>query len=362
VLSDNRIGNPGGDSHQGQGAIVDDLEWDIKLYFALAGAMHDCAVSAWGIKGWYDYLRPVSAIRYLSDYGQSSDPDGPSYDPRGITLRPGKIEVITAESSAVGERHYHLRNHPGKIAVDAWRGPGHIMDPEVDDAGAGWILSEDWWPYQRPTFVTPPFAGYVSGHSTFSRAGAIVLGRMTGSEFFPGGLGEFHCERNEFLVFEEGPSVDVKLQWATYKDASDQTSLSRIWGGIHPPADDIPGRRIGEAIGEDAVTKAISYFGVPTPGPYPFRRGDANDDLEVNIADASFLANFLFGVAPATPPRCEASTDTNGDDRINLADVSYLANFLFGVGPATAPPAPYPDCGVQGSEGLSCDNPLACTP
>ena len=39
----------------------------------------------------------------------------------------------------------------------------------------GWVRAVDWVPYQRATFVTPAFAGYVSGHSTFSRAGAEVL-------------------------------------------------------------------------------------------------------------------------------------------------------------------------------------------
>jgi len=83
---------------------------------------------------------------------------------------------------------------------------------------------------------------------------------LTGSPYFPGGLGEFHAPKNEFLVFEEGPSVDVILQWATYQDASDQTSLSRIWGGIHPPADDIPGRRIGDMVGPEAFARAEQYF------------------------------------------------------------------------------------------------------
>jgi len=63
-----------------------------------------------------------------------------------------------------------------------------------------------------------------------------------------------------FLVFEEGPSQDVVLQWATYRDASDQTSLSRIWGGIHPPADDIPGRFIGQVVAEDTFSFAVPYF------------------------------------------------------------------------------------------------------
>jgi hypothetical protein len=52
----------------------------------------------------------------------------------------------------------------------------------------------------------------------------------------------------------------VVLQWATYRDASDQCSLSRIWGGIHPPSDDIPGRLIGEKVGVEAFSFAVPYF------------------------------------------------------------------------------------------------------
>lgn len=83
---------------------------------------------------------------------------------------------------------------------------------------------------------------------------------LTGDAYFPGGMGEFVAHQNSFLVFEEGPSQDVILQWATYRDASDQCSLSRIWGGIHPPADDIPGRLIGRTIGIEAFHFAETYF------------------------------------------------------------------------------------------------------
>ncbi len=241
---------------EGMGPIVDALEWDVKAYFILGGAVHDAAVTAWGIKGWYDYIRPVSAIRSLADRGQSSDPSLPNYDPGGIHLIPGKIEVVDFGDPLAGL----IGENIGKIKLYAWRGPGFIVNPETDDAGVGWILAEDWWPYQRPTFVTPPFAGYISGHSTFSRAAAEVMTRLTGDPFFPGGLGEFFAPMNEFLVFEEGPSVDMTLQWATYRDASDQTSLSRIWGGIHPPAEDIPGRLIGVEIGVEAFDHALCYF------------------------------------------------------------------------------------------------------
>jgi hypothetical protein len=241
---------------EGASAELGPLEWDVKSYFLLGGAMHDSAIAAWGIKGWYDYLRPVSAIRAMADRGQSSDPMLPSYSVDGIPLEPGFIELVAAGDPLAGAADEHV----GKIKLFAWRGPDYIADPDVDQAGVGWILAENWWPYQRPSFVTPPFAGYVSGHSTYSRAAAEVLTALTGNEYFPGGMSGFVITADEFLVFEEGPSVDMELQWATYRDASDQCSLSRIWGGIHPPADDIPGRLIGEQIGLAAFALGSQYF------------------------------------------------------------------------------------------------------
>ncbi len=242
---------------KGQGEVLDDLEWDVKSYFALGGAMHDAAISAWGIKGWYDYLRPVSAIRYMAEQGQSTDPNLPNYNAEfGIPLIDGYIELVETGDTLAGTNNENV----GKIKLYTWKGPDFVADPDSMIAGVGWILAERWWPYQRPSFVTPPFAGFVSGHSTYSRAAAEVLTQFTGDNFFPGGVGEFYCPKDEFLVFEDGPSMDITLQWATYQDASDQTSLSRIWGGIHPPADDIPGRLIGEKIGNDAFDLAERYF------------------------------------------------------------------------------------------------------
>ncbi|MFY0605719.1 MAG: VCBS repeat-containing protein [Cyclobacteriaceae bacterium] len=240
----------------GQGEPLSLLEWDVKSYLTMGGAMHDAAITAWGIKGFYDYTRPINAIRYMADLGQSTLPNGPNYNIGGLQLREGLIELVDTDDPLSDNG-----NNIDKLKIRAWKGPDHISNPNSDIAGVDWILAENWWPYQRPSFVTPPFAGYVSGHSTFSRAAAEVLSLITGNEYFPGGLGEFEAKKNEFLVFEEGPSTTIKLQWAKYRDASDQCSLSRIWGGIHPPVDDIPGRIIGTKIGQDAVEKALTYFG-----------------------------------------------------------------------------------------------------
>ncbi len=249
---------------EGSGPVLDELEWNVKLYFVLGGAMHDAAISAWGIKGWYDYIRPISALRAMADRGQSTNAEIASYHVDGIPLVDGFIEVVGENDALAGD----LGEHTGKIKLYAWNGPNYIDDPAQDVAGVGWILAENWWPYQRPTFVTPPFAGFVSGHSTYSRSAAEVLTAFTGSAYFPGGMSSFEVKANKFLVFEKGPSVDMTLQWATYYDAADQCSLSRIWGGIHPPADDIPGRLIGVKIGTRAFELAMSYFSGQTPADW----------------------------------------------------------------------------------------------
>ncbi len=242
----------------GKGASLDPLAWDVHVYLALNGAVHDAAITAWGIKRIDTTVRPISLIRWQGAKGQSSDPKGPSYDPQGLPLVPGLIEIVTRESSAPGERHAQLAHFVGQVAVRNWRGePG---DRANQVAGVGWVRASEWITYQRRTFVTPAFPAFISGHSTFSRSAAEVLTTLTGSPYFPGGLGEFVAPKDTFLTFEKGPTTDVRLQWASYYDASDEAGQSRLWGSIHIPPDDFAGRRLGHQIGLDAVALASKYF------------------------------------------------------------------------------------------------------
>ncbi|MEQ1566882.1 MAG: vanadium-dependent haloperoxidase, partial [Myxococcota bacterium] len=242
----------------GGAEVVDRLEWDASLYLALNGAVHDAAITAWGIKRQHLAARPIQYIRWMAEHGQSSDPSQPSYDPDGLPLEPGLVEVITADSAAPGERHWPLRWFVGEVAVYTWLGePG---DRANDVAGNGWMRAVEWIPYQRRTFVTPAFPGFISGHSTFSRSAAELLAEFTGSPYFPGGLGEFVASPNAYLVFEDGPSEEVRLQWATFYDAADQAGQSRIWGGIHIWPDDQLGRTLGSDIGAAAFEQAVPLF------------------------------------------------------------------------------------------------------
>ena len=242
----------------GSGPVLDDLEWDVKVYFALNGATHDAAIACWEQKRIHDSVRPISMIRYMGGLGQSSDPLGPSYHPDGLPLVPGLIEVITAESSAAGQRHERLADFVGEIAVRGWK--GEPADPRSQVGGIGWIRAQLWVAFQKNTFVSPAFAGFTSGHSTFSRASAEIMTLITGDEYFPGGLGEFVAPADVFIPPEKGPTQDTPLQWATYYDAADQAGISRLWSGIHVRADDFEGRKIGAVVGVDAYAKALTYF------------------------------------------------------------------------------------------------------
>jgi hypothetical protein len=147
---------------------VDRLEWDVGLYLTVTGATHDAAIVAWELKRDSLAPRPITLIRHMAQLGQRTDDTLPNYNAGGLPLIDDLIEVITEESSAPGERHEHLRWYVGELAVRAWRGePG---DRANDYTPVGWMRALEWIPYQRRTFVTPAFPGFISGHSTFSRA------------------------------------------------------------------------------------------------------------------------------------------------------------------------------------------------
>jgi hypothetical protein len=121
---------------------------------------------------------------------------------------------------------------------------------------------------------------------------------------------EYVCTAGQFLVFEDGPSVDVRLQWATYRDAADQCSLSRIWGGIHPGFDDLPGRRAGIVVASRAIEMAQTLW---NSAPY-FCPEDLNQDGFIDTAD---LGLGLLGWG-------EPENDLNGDGIFESGDIGLI--------------------------------------
>lgn len=197
------------------------IDEDVKMYFALNGAVFDSSIASWDAKRVYDYIRPASAIQH---------------------------------------------KYAGQT-VNAWGGP---------DQGTQPITGETWRPYQSLTFVTPPFAEYVSGHSTFSAAAAEVLTRFTGSNQFYDGITVLYDEDfnqdgipdllGQHIVpiggnmFEGSPAEVVTLQWETFQDAADEAGISRRYGGIHFQDGDLFAREMGTQIGTQAFEVAEQYW------------------------------------------------------------------------------------------------------
>lgn len=174
------------------------LDDDVKMFFALGNALLDASIAVWDTKRFYDYIRPVSAIRYL---------------------------------------------YAGK-QVPAWGGPFR---------GTETIPGEQFQSY----LPTPPFAEYVSGHSTFSAASAEILRRFTSSD------------RLDALTIAAGssgiepglvPAADVVLAWRTFSDAADQAGRSRRFGGIHFESGDLEARALGRRVGRRVWEKARALF------------------------------------------------------------------------------------------------------
>jgi hypothetical protein len=179
------------------------IDDDVKMFFAESNAIFDASIASWGIKRFYDFVRPITAVHFL---------------------KAGKL-------------------------VRAWGGPFE---------GTKLLPGESWVPYQPVTTVTPPFAEYVSGHSMFSAAAAEILTQFTGSDQF-GGAVTFAPGSS---VIEPGltPREPITLFWRTFKDAADQAGLSRRYGGIHFVDGDLDARAYGQKLGAADWEIAKTYF------------------------------------------------------------------------------------------------------
>jgi Ca2+-binding RTX toxin-like protein len=191
------------------------LDEDAKLFFTLGNAVFDAGIATWETKTFYDYTRPVRAVRELGELG------------------------------LIGEFNPEL----GGFAIEAWGGPGE---------GTQTILATDFITYQTPDRnPSPPFAEFTSGHSAFSAAGATILELFTGSDYFGASV---TFEPGESL-FEPNltPTEEVTLAWETFSGAADEAGISRLYGGIHFPEGDLNGRMLGQQAAT-AVFEQAQFF------------------------------------------------------------------------------------------------------
>ena len=129
--------------------------------------------------------------------------------------------------------------------IFAWGGAGQ---------GTKLINGED----QNPYISTPPFAEYVSGHSTFSAAASETLKLFTRSDSYNDSI----TISKGLSVIEAGitPKKDITLSWKTFTKAANQAGISRRLGGIHFKDGDLEARKMGRKIGKAVFEKATAFI------------------------------------------------------------------------------------------------------
>lgn len=88
-----------------------------------------------------------------------------------------------------------------------------------------------------PLLQTPPFPEYTAGHSTISAASAVVLTHEFGDHF------AFHDTSD--LRY-----IGLQRDFKSFLQASDETAMSRFYGGIHYLNSSLMGAKQGREVGE----------------------------------------------------------------------------------------------------------------
>jgi len=100
----------------------------------------------------------------------------------------------------------------------------------------------------------------------------------------------------------------------------------------------------------------VTISSKPQGGLPLFVRGDANQDLEIDLADPVTILQSLYGGADLPP--CLDACDANDDGKIDVADPIYLLAYTFADGPR--PPIPFGEPGLDWTpDPFGCEAPAA---
>jgi membrane-associated phospholipid phosphatase len=133
-----------------------------------------------------------------------------------------------------------------KYMYDYWRPVTAIREADPDSTPE--IVADPNW---SSFVVTPPFPEYTSGHSMFSRAAATLLARYFGTDAIAFTVGS-----------DELPGV--MRSYAGFAVASDESAVSRVYGGIHFPSAIVTGQAAGHLLAEHVWTHYLQPLEAPT--------------------------------------------------------------------------------------------------
>jgi hypothetical protein len=119
-----------------------------------------------------------------------------------------------------------------KYKYNSWRPITAIQDADTD-GNADTSADPDW----MPLLETPPFPEYTSGHNTFSGTATVILASFFGKDAIPFSIGS-----------DDLPGVH--RFYSSFSEASRESGMSRIYGGIHFMSANLNGLASGAAVGQ----------------------------------------------------------------------------------------------------------------
>jgi hypothetical protein len=119
-----------------------------------------------------------------------------------------------------------------KYQYNFWRPITAIQEADTD-GNPDTSADPDW----MPLLETPPFPEYTSGHSTFSGTAAVILASFYGKDEIPFSIGS-----------DDLPGVH--RFYSSFSEASRESGMSRIYGGIHFMSANLNGLASGAAVGQ----------------------------------------------------------------------------------------------------------------
>jgi PAP2 superfamily len=133
--------------------------------------------------------------------------------------------------------------YDGKYTYRLWRPVTAIRN--ADTVGNADTVADPNW---TPLSATAPDPSYPGAHGTISAAGAAVLSSIYGNDF-------------DFTV--TSPALPgVERTFASFSQAAEEASVSRIYNGNHTRADQVA----GEDLGRDIAGFVTQNFLAPQPG------------------------------------------------------------------------------------------------
>lgn len=166
---------------------------------------------------------------------------------RGLsTLESARITALLG--AAVGDASIKTWNVKYLEGDLAWRPYTAITQCTLATCG---VAGDPTW---TSLWASPPFPGYISGHSAFSAASATVL-----ADYF-GDNTPFCSTADPNAGFANA----VTRCYASFSEAAAEAGESRILGGIHFAFDNIQGLAVGQAIGNYDFANALTPVPEPT--------------------------------------------------------------------------------------------------